>query len=591
MLRLLPLLLLLSVFVFADSNILVGKKDKYNHFSVSYVKDKTSRLTIEEISRKEFKKTTQNNFALGYIKGKAWFKFSIENKSLNENFILSLNESFYEVANLYYYDKNWIKKSNGVFTPIEKRDIKTNHLAFDITLNPNEKKVYYLELKGKYAYFGNIEIYEKSYYYFDNSMGINTLYIFILGIISIIVLFNFFLYVKTKERIYIYYVGYSFFNIIYLLNISGLLVYVDLQKYIYELQLAASFMLGFLVYFSIEYLEVKKYLTKYHRALKLLALPFFIFGVLVVFSYQPWNQLINNYAGLVCILLIAISTIIYFKGHNKTKYYIFAMLLYFTFIVLFTFMVNGTFEYTNFTRYGFLVTSAIEITIFSFLLANRYNEIKENTQYYLELEVENRTNKLTSLLKERELLLKEVYHRVKNNFHMVIGMLWFQSRKKGNNSQEFKELINRIKSMSMIHEYLYDANNLAYINTKDYLDKIIYNISSGYKNIIFDSDIEDITIEFDHAVSLGVIINEAITNAVKHNINIDSLCIKVVAVKKGNRIYLSIEDNGAGFDDIKQKKGIGIKLIEQFCGKLPKNKYDFSFNNGTKFELQFATGK
>lgn len=586
--------LLLSIFVSAllsSTNITMDKKGKYDNFEVLYLKDNNSNLTIETISKKEFNKKTPNNFTLGYTNATVWFKFDLENESLNEHFVLTLNESFYEEANLYYYDEKWIKKSNGVFNLIKNREIKTNHLAFNLTLQPDKKRTFYLELKGKYAYFGNLEIYEKSHFYFHNTIGVNSFYIFVLGVILIIVLFNLFLYIKTKEKVYIYYVGYSFFNILYILNISGLLVYLNLQSYIYDLQISAAFMIGFLVLFSHDYLETKTYFPKLSKFFKTLAIPFFILGVLVVFSYQPWNKFINNFAGLICIFLIVLSIIIFLKGHNKTKYYIFAMLLYFTFVILFTFMVNGTLEYSNLTRYGFLVATTFEVVIFSFILANRYNDIKENIQHYLEIEVENRTSKLNSLLKERELLLKEVYHRVKNNFHVVIGMLWFESKKDNSNTQEYKELINRIKSMSMIHEYLYNSKDLVNINTREYLSKIITNIASSYHKNIIQSDIEEILIEFDDAVSLGIVINEVLTNSIKHNKNTTPFSVYVTLKQKEKIVLLTIEDNGIGFHLDEHKKGLGLKLIEQFCQKLPHSNQIFSFENGTKFELQFSTGK
>jgi two-component sensor histidine kinase len=511
----------------------------------------------------------------------------VENKSKKENFIFTLNESFYEVSNLYYYDKNWIKKSTSVFTDIEKRDIKTNHLTFDITLKPDERRVFYLELKGKYAYFGNLELFEKSYYYFSNTIGINALYIFMLGTISIIVLFNLFLFVKSREKIYIYYAIYSFFNIIYILNLSGLLVYINMQKYIYELHLSASFMMGFLLLFSLEYLETKKYLSKYHRLLQSFSIPFFILGVLVLFSYTPWNKFINNLAGLICILLIVLSVIVYFKGHNKTKYYIFVISLYFIFVVLFAFMVNGTFEYTSLTRYGFIVTTSLEISVFTLLLANRHSQSQEDIQLYLTSEVNKRTKELKLLVSERELLLKEVYHRVKNNFHMVIGMLWFESRKKDKSTDSFTELINRIKSMSMIHEQLYNSKDLTNINMEEYLNKIIFNIINSFKKTSIKSKIENIDIEFEHAISLCNIVNEILTNSIKHNTDIENFTINILVKKKNNVVYLSIKDSGLGFEFNLEKKGLGLKLVEQFCRKLPNSKNTFTFKNGTKFELTY----
>ena len=585
--------LILTSFLFANSNIIINNDiNKYDDFRFSYLKDESSILNIEDISKKQFDKSSKNKFTLGYTKGSVWIKFSVENKSLNNEFILSLNESFYEIANLYYYENKWIKKSNGIFNPIESREIRNNFLSHSIKLSENEKKVFYLELKGKYAYFGNLTLCEKDYFYFYNSININNLYIFIFGIVLIIIVFNLFLYLKLREKIYAYYVGYSFFNLIYMLNVSGILVYINLQKYIYDLQLCASFMIGFLVLFSCEYLETKTYLKKYHKAITFISIPFFILGILVLTSYQPWNKFINNLAGLVCVLLIIISIIIYFKGNHKSKYYIFAMILYFSFVILFTFTVAGAFEYTNFTRYGFLIASAIEITIFSLMLANRYNDRKEQIQLYLENEVESRTKslsisnaKLKSLIKERELLLKEVYHRVKNNFHIIIGMLWFENKKKDNN--ELDELINRINSMSLVHEYLYKIDDLTNIYVYEYLNKIVNNIKMGYRSVTVSSSIEDIKIEFDNAMSLGIIINEAMTNSMKHNEHSKDFKIEIILKKVDNDICLILLDNGKGFDVNNSNDGLGLKLIKQFSKKLPNSNFKFSFESGVRFELLF----
>lgn len=587
MLQIIVILSFFTSVLFSNTNITIDTDGKYDNFEVVYLKDRNSSFSIENISQKKFEKKTSNNFTLGYTKGTVWLKFHIENKSTDEHFVISLNESFYEIANLYYYDKKWIQKSNGLFTNIQERDIKTNNLSFDITLKPNEKQTFYLELKGKYAYFGNLKLFEKSYFYFHNTIGINSYYMFVLGVIMMIVLFNLFLYIKTKEKVYIYYVGYSFSNILYILNLSGLLVYVNLQKYIYDLQISAGFMVGFLVLFSYEYLEVKKHLPKLSKLFQSLSIPFFIFGILVVVSYQPWNKFINNFAGLICIFLIIVSTVIFFKGHYKTKYYVFAMVVYFVFVILFTFMVNGTLQYTTLTRYGFLFATVLEVIIFSFILATRYNDIKENIQHYLELEVENRTAKLKVLIRERELLLKEVYHRVKNNFHIVSGMLWFESKKSSKNSKTYTELINRIQSMSMIHEYLYNSKNLKDIDIKVYLGKIISNISQSYPNISIASKIEKCTIEFDNAISLGIIINETFTNALKHNKDNQNLSISLNIIKRKGIIYLTIEDNGVGFNITQQKQGLGLKLVTQFCNKLPNSYFEFIDNNGILFELQF----
>ena len=135
--------------------------------------------------------------------------------------------------------------------------------------------------------------------------------------VVVFMFFTFFLYSKTKEKIYLYYLIYSIFLIVYFSNICGLMVFMNLQKYIYDLQLTASFMVGFLILFSKEYLQTKKYLKRIDKILTYLSIPFFILGILVVYSYQPWNKFINNFSGLICILLIIVSIMIYFKGQDR----------------------------------------------------------------------------------------------------------------------------------------------------------------------------------------------------------------------------------------------------------------------------------
>lgn len=416
--------------LFADTFV-INQANPYNKFEMNYLKDESSNLSINEIVNQEFKENTKNNFNLGFHKGSIWFKFDLKNSTNFENFILTLNEHFYEKANLYYEKDEKIEQlTNSLFTLIDQREVKSNILAFNIDLPKEQIKTIYLELEGKYAYFGKVEVFEKDYFYARQSIGINTLFTFVLGVIFVLIFFTLFLYTKTKEKIYLYYLGYSVFLFIYISNITGLLVFIDLQKYMYDLHLSAAFCIGFMILLSKEYLETKKYLPKFDKVLVFLSAPFFILGILLLFSYQPWNKYINNYLGLICVLLIIVSAIVYFKGHKQSKYYTLAMVIYLVSIVLLTLMIIGVLEYSYLTRYGFIVGIVIEMLFFSYLLANRYLLAKEKVQNYLEEEVNTRTKELNVILQERELLLKELHHRVKNNFHMLIGMLWIEQKKK-----------------------------------------------------------------------------------------------------------------------------------------------------------------
>ncbi|BFU78577.1 hypothetical protein ALC152_17920 [Arcobacter sp. 15-2] len=583
------------------TNIVYGQSISVNHieniyddFEVAYYNDQNSSLSIKEISQKNFTETTTNKFALGYKKGTIWYKFSISNNANTTNFILSLNEHFYEKANLYHYEKGWIKKSNSVFTPLSQREIKNSKLSFSLNQKTNTTQTYYLELKGKYAYFGDITLYEKESFYFDKQIDSNTLYLILFGILIIIIIFNLFLYLKIKEKMYLYYVGYSFFNLVFVINISGLLAYLNLQYYLYDLQFSAAFMVGFLILFSQEYLEIRKHYILMDKLLKILTFVFFVIGFLVIYSYQPWNKVINNLSGVVTILLIILAILVCFKQHQKTKLYLLAISIFFTFVIFFTFMVSGILEYSFLTRYGFVIALVFEATIFSLMLANRYHNLKETNELYLEIEIKKQTNdlvslnkKLKSLVQERELLLKEVLHRVKNNFHIIIGILWFQ-KNKVQDKTIFNELINKIKSMSKINEYLYKSENINEVNTIEYLNEVIELAASfDTEKITLNTNMENLTIKFHDAMSLGIIINELITNSIKHNQHLKKIDIQVNLSKKAGVLKLELKDNGHAFDMKNSEGGIGLLLIEEFCGKLKESEYRFTFEQGNIFLLRF----
>jgi two-component sensor histidine kinase len=130
---------------------------------------------------------------------------------------------------------------------------------------------------------------------------------------------------------------------------------------------------------------------------------------------------------------------------------------------------------------------------------------------------------------------------------------------------------------------------LTSIKLKKYLERIVHNISNSYKNITLHVDVQEINLEFDNAVSLGIIVNEIFTNALKHNFDKKDFNVKVALTKKDKTISLVIQDNGSGFKVDQQKKGIGLNLIKQFCKKLPNSKYKFYFENGTKFGMEFQS--
>ena len=595
-------------FLYANSSTLVLEDGfSFNeNFEISYLKDSSNSLNIQEIANSNDFQKHSNKFSLGYLKDTIWIKVDLKNKSSKEDFILSLNEHFYEKANMHYFDKSenlWKTLKNGVFTPIKERNIQTSKLAFNFKIQQNSSQTIFVELKAKYAYFGNIAVYSKDYFFASRILNIDSFFILQFGILLIIIIFNLFLWLSLKEKVYIYYVGYAFFALVYLINISGLLIYFDLQHYMYKLHFSASLCIIFLSLFSIEYFEANKYFKASVFVIKILILLLFVFAfMMVAVSYSPWNNFMNHIITLILITLIASSIKIYKKGQYFLKYYIFAISIYFTSVIIFILFLMGIIEYNYFNRYAYIYCLSLEIIVFALILSNRYNIIKNeqikiqneliylqvNQNRLLENEVKKKTLELTKLVKERELLVKEVFHRVKNNFHVITAFLWFESKKEGNKNR-FIELINRIKSMSLIHEYLCSSKDLIDINLKEYIDELVKTIIQTYSisTLQINTNIEKINIEFENMMSLGIIANEIISNSIKHHPKENNIVLEINCYKKNDSVILIIVDNGLGFDENIQKTGLGLELIKDFINKLPNAKYSFYKENGTVFELSF----
>ena len=198
-------------------------------------------------------------------------------------------------------------------------------------------------------------------------------------------------------------------------------------------------------------------------------------------------------------------------------------------------------------------------------------------------------------LKEKEVMLKEIHHRVKNNLQIICSLLNLQS---ANIDDEkilnlFKESQNRVRLMALVHEKLYQSDSLENINLRDYIQSLStywlcsYEINPNTVNI--NTDIEDIFLGIDTAVSCGLIINEMVSNSLKYAFsNCQQGTISITARLTSQDIFsVEYKDDGIGLPsdfDIDSAKTLGLQLIssltEQLGGEL-----EVSSERGTKFEL------
>ena len=203
---------------------------------------------------------------------------------------------------------------------------------------------------------------------------------------------------------------------------------------------------------------------------------------------------------------------------------------------------------------------------------------------------------LKESLKEKEVLLREIHHRVKNNMQIISSLLNLQIQFEDLDEtvSVLRESQGRIKSMSMVHEKLYMSDSFTKINFKEYITSLISDIFYSYgvnKGLIdWELDIEEVNMSFDTAIPLGLIINEIVTNSVKYAFpeGIKGK-IKIILELKDEKYFLTVMDDGVGIpvNIVPEKtETLGLQLINSLINQLDGN-IELDRNQGTKYEITF----
>jgi len=203
---------------------------------------------------------------------------------------------------------------------------------------------------------------------------------------------------------------------------------------------------------------------------------------------------------------------------------------------------------------------------------------------------------IAEALSERELLLREIHHRVKNNLQVVSSLLSIQGReiKDEKAKDAISESKNRVHSMALIHQYLYSDQELASINMEEYIPNLCRKLFNAYKLdhdlIDLKIEVEPISLDVDTAIPLGIIVNELITNSLKYAFDADDEGqIAVTFAEKQNELVLRVGDSGRGMQDkTRSDISFGMKLIRAFEEKL-QAKIEILDNEG--FEVICTIGK
>jgi two-component system, sensor histidine kinase PdtaS len=223
-----------------------------------------------------------------------------------------------------------------------------------------------------------------------------------------------------------------------------------------------------------------------------------------------------------------------------------------------------------------------------------YSQYRNKQKRNKEINEKNRA--LEQLVKDKEWLVREIHHRVKNNFHIVASLLEIQSSYLKNKAalSAIKESQHRIHSMSIIHQKLYQSDTLSTIHMPEYIYELVEYLRESYsirENIGVSLQIENIELNHASAITLGLILNEAITNAIKYafaKTKDGKISISLTHLSDA-QVLLSIADNGRGLPtdfDTKIGASMGMELLQGLTDDLGGN-FSIETNNGTHIKIIF----
>lgn len=248
---------------------------------------------------------------------------------------------------------------------------------------------------------------------------------------------------------------------------------------------------------------------------------------------------------------------------------------------------------------NFILAGAVMLVLIVGLLFNRY-QLKQQANRKLEAsqdKVEKQNLSLHRLVNEKEWLLKEIHHRVKNNLHTINGLLNVQS----GYLQTEEALIaisdsqHRVQAMSLLHQKLFHSESLSTVKMPEYILELVGYLEHSFgtqQRVRFNLDVDSLQLNLSHALPIGLILNEAITNAIKYAFPGEQEGAITIRLKRQsfNQCFLCIADTGKGLPtnfDAQQSDSMGMNLMNGLSEDI-NGSFSIKSNHGTEIKISFS---
>ncbi|CAA6805432.1 MAG: Sensory transduction histidine kinase [uncultured Sulfurovum sp.] len=563
--------------------------------SLIYI-DTNNSINSKNINHQEFISSPSDVISLGYVKNTAlWIKVTLKNTS-SKSISKILEYDNPTVEKLYFYDKNKTVKTGLLHLNANKNAVNP---IIPLSFKAYETQTYYLKsysrikpTKVKLILWNELDFIKKE--------SKSTMFYFVfVGIMLTLFIYNFMLFLFTKDRAYFFYIFYifsiMFYNAFYSGRFSQYFTTQELTNYLLKANGSFTIMIVFSsLLFTQSFLETKKF-NKLHKALNHM---YWILPFLVILSYDAWiiNASSHYVVLLIGLFIIYVAFYSLFKGVKQAKFYVlgWSIIVVSFMLIAFQWVLHYDLKDYNLT-YVSEVAFILEALLFSIALAHRIKLsnkqlilFKNEEQVRLEAIVTQKTKALKTSLEEKDILYKELNHRIKNNLMMILSLLKLQI-KRTENKETIGSLVvtkNRITSISNLYEMLLLNNTSLNVDTYPYVKGICQNIALNFSNKVNIHYEINYNLKIDNLIYLGLIVNELVTNSFKYAFDDDKGKIFITIKKDNSLVFVSIIDTGKGFQE-RRKNALGLSIVSILVEGQLEGKLTIDSKNSTKVFIEW----
>lgn len=528
-------------------------------------KDYSRSETITSIKNQNFLPNHEQLLGFEYSPNfDVWIRFDVTNRSAKTlHKVIEYNQPL--TTHVSFFAEGQEEQQDGLFQCTANRS--SLNPTFAITLQPYQSQTFYMKSSSKITtLIIKLNLWEMQAFY-EQEITKQVILALFFGAMLITILYNLTVFFATKELSYLYYILFfasvTFHHILYT-GVGTLYLFspqtmVQMSTYF---SLIVAMPAIFLALFTQSILQLKQY-PKLN--ILLYSLLFLYPVVILLIQSMGAYRYRNLFFTVILLYLFFVTFYAFIKGNKQARFIIFGLLLFVSSGV--SMYLSSTGVYNVFEQYPYLteLCFALETVVFSFALTSKINMLNHEQH----------------LSQRRAFLLRELNHRFKNSMQIIVSFLMMQ--KSTVDDQHTQEILNSLENRIIATTHLYSLlqmeNNTLVVDTKRYFALITNNLQESFDQHNVEIEIEcDINLDSEYVVYCGLIINEAVTNALKYAFETtDEARIDISLTEQANQYALTIRDNGKGFQGTHEDQNLGLYIIKtlaifQLEGELNINK-------------------